>query len=172
MLLLYIYIYARMLFFLMSNHFFCFIFTQWLNASFSDRKFTTLQVAFGGSVFRSSEKRPIYFSKSLKLKRIFSPLDTYLILVYTIDTISHFGKYYKNFTFYIKKKVSVEKKMSLKIGISKTALSCLEVIKKFMFLICEKWIAKIRLQQFNCQEILIICGIIVPEKDLHMFLYH
>lgn len=101
------------------------------------------------SVFRCSEKWSIDISKSLKLKR----LNPYLILVYTIDKFVHLGKYKKiKFWFFYVKVIIYTKNMSLKTDIRKTVLSCLEVIKKFMFLIWEKWIAKIRSWWFNCQN--------------------
>lgn len=57
----------------------------------------------------SSLTCPRVFSKSLKLKRTFSPSDLYLILVYTIDEFFHLKKYYKLWHSVLKKKVFVEK---------------------------------------------------------------
>lgn len=77
----------------MSNHLFCFKFCSWLNASFFRQETHYLKNYPFGSV-SSSVTWPTGISKSLKLKRIFSPLEPYLILAYTIEFF-HLKQYFK-----------------------------------------------------------------------------
>lgn len=77
----------------MSNHLFGFKFSPWLDASFFRQETHCLKDCPFGSV-SSSVTWPTDISKSLKLKRIFNPLEPYLILAYTIE-FCHLKQYFK-----------------------------------------------------------------------------
>lgn len=76
----------------MSYHSFYFKFSQWLNAFFSDRKFTILKITFLGLLLVLWTD-PHFFFLISETEEILSALDPYLIPVYPIDKIFHLEKY-------------------------------------------------------------------------------
>ena len=152
----------------MSNHLFCFKISPWLNASSFRQEIHYLKNYPFGSL-SSSMTWPTDISKSLKLKRLFNPLEPYLFLAYTIEFL-HLKKYLNFVLLCLKKFVFIGGKN----WYQRDELNCLKVIEIFTSLILEKRLAKIRSWKFSFREFLIVlvCGIIVSELDHQFFLYH